>query len=143
MRVRSVLASVFLFAISVVSALSVMAQPEEDVLELKSSIIEEHARPIVQFSHYAHLDDYGIACNECHHVFKDGENVWEDDDPVQKCQECHTDPTTKNELRLPAKKLNLKYAFHKNCIGCHRSYNKENNIEAAPVTCQSCHVESK
>ncbi len=130
------LALVFVFMFAV----PVMAQPEEDVIELNSSIIKEHRQPIVQFNHYAHMDDYGIECSECHHVYENGKNVWSDSDPVKKCEQCHNDPTTKNEIRLPSKKLNLKYAFHKSCIGCHRKYNKENNTEAAPVQCQNCHV---
>jgi len=138
MRLRCL--SVLILLLVLTTSATIMAQPDEDVLELSSTIIEVHTQPIVKFSHTAHLDDYGIECNKCHHVYRNGENVWQDDDPVQKCQECHNDPTTKNELRLPAKTLNLKWVFHRNCIGCHREYNKENNVEAAPVKCQDCHV---
>lgn len=141
MRVRRLSSLIFAWLFVLTAATTVTAQPDEDVLELNSSIIEVHTRPVVQFSHTVHLDDYAIECSQCHHVYQGGENVWQDDDPVKKCQECHNDPTTKNELRLPAKTLNLKWAFHRNCIGCHREYNKENNVEAAPVKCQNCHVE--
>ena len=143
MRVRCLSSLVFVFLLALTVAVPAIAQPDEDVIELNSSIIKVHTMPIVQFNHYAHMDDYGIECSRCHHVYQGGKNVWEDGDPVKKCEECHNDPTTKNELRLPAKNLNLKWAFHKNCIGCHREYNKENKVEAAPVKCQNCHVEQK
>lgn len=141
MKVRGLRFLVLAFMLCLIAVVPAMAQPEEDVIELNSSIIKEHTMPIVQFNHYAHMDDYGIECTECHHVYKDGKNVWEDGDPVKKCEECHKDPTTKNEIKLPSRTLNLKYAFHKACIGCHRKYNRENKVEAAPVQCQNCHVE--
>lgn len=119
----------------------VRAQEDEFVIE---SSIYQHTMPLVYFNHLAHMDDYGYDCTDCHHVYKGGENVWSDpdSDPV-KCEECHNEPTTKNEKRLPLpkQKLNLKLAYHGNCIGCHRTYNHENNVQAAPITCKGCHTE--
>ncbi len=119
--------------------------PEQDVLMLNSSLFQEHRMPVVAFPHTFHYDDLGLDCTECHHLYKGGKNVWDEDQPVKKCQECHTDATTKNELRLPIpkQKLNLKLAFHNNCIGCHRKYNHENHVHTAPIRCQDCHKNSQ
>ena len=115
--------------------------PDEDVLILHPSLFTKLSQPPVHFNHTEHLDDYGLECTECHHVYKGGRNVWSEDQPVRRCEECHTEPTTKNERRLPVakQKLNLKLAFHNNCIGCHRKYNHENGAEIAPIRCQDCH----
>ncbi len=119
-------------------------QAQEDEFDIESSIYEKHTMPLVHFNHLAHMDDYGYDCTECHHLYKGGENVWEDGDPVN-CEECQNEPTVKNEKRLPIpkQKLNLKLAFHGNCIGCHRKYNHENNVKDAPITCQECHTVKK
>jgi len=111
---------------------------------IESDLYKEHSQPLVEFNHDAHMYDYGYDCLECHHVFRGGENVWTDGDPTD-CEECHNEPTVKNEKRLPLPKqqLNLKLAYHKNCIGCHRTYNHENHVMAAPVKCQECHTQPR
>lgn len=116
--------------------------PEEDVLVLDSPLYQEHTWPVVSFNHTMHFDDLGYDCTECHHLYKGGENVWDEDQGVKKCQECHNEPTVKNERRLPIpkQKLNLKLAFHDNCKGCHRTYNHENDTDSAPIRCQDCHT---
>jgi len=84
----------------------------------------------VPFSHQAHAEDYGFTCDECHHVYKSGKNVWEEGDEVQKCSACH-DPV---ESKGNTKKLQI--AFHGNCRDCH----KESGSSDAPYkTCYGCH----
>ncbi len=85
----------------------------------------------VNFSHMIHSTDYGIDCTECHHNYEDGQNVWQNGDPVKKCVECH-DPNTNQGN---AKKLMM--AFHDNCQKCHKDQNKEG--KNAPVKCDDCH----
>ncbi len=121
------------------SVIRSLAQEEEIIIN--SSLYKKHTMPLVKFNHQAHFDDYGIDCQDCHHLYKNGENVWEDGDETS-CEACHNEPTVKNEKRLsiPEQKLNLKLAFHNNCIGCHRKYNHENKTKAAPITCQGCHT---
>jgi hypothetical protein len=112
-----------------------------DTITLKSTLYQTHTKTPVEFSHKKHAEDYKIACQDCHHVIKDGKNVWNPGDPVQKCQECHNEPTVQGEKKLPKdqQKLNLKLAFHDNCIGCHKKVKKENKQTTAPVTCAGCH----
>jgi hypothetical protein len=120
-------------------------QEVEDVIMIKSDLWDKHTKPAVKLTHKKHAEDHGVACKECHHVFEDGKNVWEEGDHVQKCQECHTEPTIRGEKRLPEaqQKLNLKLAFHNNCGGCHKTLKRENPDTTAPVTCNECHAEEK
>ena len=72
--------------------------------------------------------DHKLACTECHHIYKDGKNVFKDGDKVQKCAECHTSPK-KNDGKM----LSLYNAFHKNCRDCHKEAKK------GPQKCNECH----
>ena len=67
------------------------------------------------------------------------------DSKVQACIECHKKcgeaPKGKDAPKLD-KKQKLEYhseAFHDNCIGCHKEFNKEFKPKKAPVTCNDCH----
>jgi hypothetical protein len=86
----------------------------------------------VEFSHVKHSTDYGVACTECHHEYKDGKNIWKKGDPVKKCVECH-DP---QENQGNAKKLMT--AYHKNCKDCHKKAAQEG--KKAPTKCNDCHA---
>ena len=95
-----------------------------------------------KLSHKKHAEDYKIACQDCHHVFKDGKNVWKQGDKVQKCDECHTCVKTGKALKDATpdeKKLSLYNAFHDNCKGCHKDFNKKNDVKDAPTKCKTCH----
>lgn len=135
------LVSVLVVFTVVLGSWVIHVRAQEEVIIINSSLYKKHTMPLVKFNHQAHFDDYGIDCLDCHHIYKNGENVWEDGDETS-CEVCHNEPTVKNEKRLPLpqQKLNLKLAFHNNCIGCHRKYNHENNTQAAPITCQGCHT---
>jgi hypothetical protein len=86
----------------------------------------------VKFTHETHVKKYKIKCADCHHVFKDGKNVFKEGDKVDKCAACHKSPT-KNEGKM----LSLKNAFHKNCQGCHKKEKK------GPTKCNECHPKKK
>ena len=106
--------------------------PEEIVLD--SNAYKTNRRGPVAFTHLNHAEDYEVACNECHHEYKDGKNVWEEGDPVKKCAACH-DP---NRNQGNVKKLSI--AFHKNCKTCHRKLFKSGDSEDAPFRkCTDCH----
>ncbi len=78
----------------------------------------------VELSHQKHQDEYTnqdekkIACEECHHVYEDGKNVWKDGEYVQKCVECHN-PLKRDPKNKKNKKLQL--AFHNSCKTCHKA----------------------
>ncbi len=88
-------------------------------------------------SHKKHATEYKVPCKDCHHVFKDGKNVWEEGQPVQKCSECHNVYKLGKDLREASeeeKKLSLYKAYHDNCKGCHKK------MEKGPVKCKDCHA---
>lgn len=119
-----------------VSCLPAFAQgqeaPEEMLLDQKA--YKTNRRGPVDFSHGDHAQAYELECTDCHHVYKNGKNVWKEGDPVAKCADCHN--PSKNEGNV--KKLKL--AFHDSCKGCHRKLVKEGFSENAPYRkCSDCH----
>jgi len=112
---------------------------------LSSDLWEKHTKGAPIFTHEKHVKVHKIMCNECHHVYKDGENIWKEGMPVDKCETCHNEATIKGEKKLPqdVQKKNLKLAFHGNCKGCHKDLKKENPETSAPVTCKQCHPKNK
>ena len=122
-------------------------QKAPDVIDLQSSLWKEHTKGPVNFHHKKHSEEYKVACDSCHHVYKDGKNTYKEGDKVQKCQECHNEPTITGEKKLsPDKqKLNLKLAFHENCQGCHKEMKKKDKAKYGkiPTTCIKCHTKSK
>ena len=112
-----------------VGALTAADAPDEILL----GYAQEKKGP-VKFHHKKHQTDYKIACADCHHVYKDGKNVWKQGDPVQKCSACHD---------LKEKKGNadkLQNAFHKNCKDCHKKEVEEGKVKNAPFKkCNECH----
>lgn len=107
--------------------------------EIPCEIVIEHEgykrdlKPAVHFHHQRHSEDYGISCEECHHEYVDGENVWQEDMEVKKCASCHD----LNKKQGNIDKLNN--SFHKNCRICHKEVGDEEN---APYRkCSGCHVE--
>lgn len=99
----------------------------------------------VAFPHQKHRVDNKIACNQCHHRYQDGKNVWQEGEAVDKCGKCHTEMTVEGEKKLPPdqQKLNLKLAFHNLCQGCHQKVKKENPGTKAALTCNACHTGEK
>ncbi len=135
--VPSVCVAVALF----VGALVAVAADAPDVITMNSTLWPSHTKGNVQFTHKKHAEDYKIACADCHHKYEGGKNVWKQGDPVQKCQECHNEPTIEGEKKLPPEqqKLNLKLAMHGNCQECHKKLKAQNPQSNAPTTCVQCH----
>jgi hypothetical protein len=105
-----------------------------DKITIQNEGYKSRKKGPVEFSHSDHAENYDIACTECHHVYKDGKNVWEEGQPVQKCAACH-DPN-----KSEGKKKKLQIAFHRNCKDCHRERVKEGVSEDAPYKkCSDCH----
>jgi nitrate/TMAO reductase-like tetraheme cytochrome c subunit len=80
-------------------------------------------------------------------MYKDGKSTWKKGDKVQRCQECHNEPTIKGEKKLPKdkQKLNLKLALHNNCIACHKGLKKKDKKKYTkiPTSCVKCHPKKK
>ena len=133
-----------LFAFALVNA----QQQAADTITMNSPVYGKHTKTSVKFSHKKHAEDYGVACNECHHLFEGGKNVWKEGDAVQKCQECHKEakapPPKKGAPKISAKEMIKTYhysAIHENCVACHKELKKKDRQKYAkiPVTCANCH----
>ncbi len=135
-------AALFMFS-AVLLALAAQQAPEE--ITIKPSIWTTVTKTSVKFEHKKHAEEYKIACTQCHHIYKDGKNVWKQGDPVEKCEKCHTNTITQGEMKLTPdeKKLNLKLAFHNNCQPCHKKLKAEKPDTKAPTTCNGCHPVAK
>ncbi len=119
-------------------------QAVPDKVEMNSSVYETHRKPIVTFTHKKHADDYGIACSDCHHVFEQGKNTWQQGDPVDGCDVCHSkDKPSPEERRSMSDAEKMKHfhyeAIHENCKGCHKTRKMEGK-PTGPISCSKCHV---
>ena len=114
-----------------VGALTAADVPDDIIL--KNGGYKKDKKGPVKLSHKKHSVDYKIACNECHHEYKDGKNVWKEGEPVKKCSACH-DPKKKK-----GKAMKLQNAFHKNCKNCHKAASKK-GLKAPYKKCNDCHA---
>jgi hypothetical protein len=115
--------SVLVFA--AIGVLSAADLPEETLIDNEG--YKSKRMGSVNFTHQGHAEDYELNCNECHHVYKDDENVWKTGDPVQKCSACHKPQNKVGEaMRLPN-------AYHQKCKGCHKEVKDEKD------KCSDCH----
>jgi hypothetical protein len=129
-----VMAAAAVFAWVAFSA-AVVECPDDIVIESKGWPKDKYEP--TKLSHKKHATEYKIPCKDCHHVYKDGKNVWEEGQEVKKCSECHNVYLLGKELREATeeeKKLSLFKAFHDNCKGCHKKEQK------GPVKCTECHA---
>jgi len=119
------------------------AQQAPDTLVIQSKLWNKHTKSAVTLSHKKHSTEYNNKCIDCHHIIKDGKNVWKEGDEVQKCMECHNESTIKGEKKLSKdkQKLNLKLSYHSNCQGCHKKLKKQDKKKYSkiPTTCVKCH----
>jgi len=77
----------------------------------------------VLFSHKSHaeMSKMDKGCITCHHYNPPGEIV--------KCTFCHEVDRNKSKINMP----DLKSAFHRQCMACHQTWEKE-------PKCENCHI---
>ncbi|MBA3017486.1 MAG: cytochrome c family protein [Proteobacteria bacterium] len=123
MALYMVIASlIFLFIAGVVYS-------QDDIQSLEHDIFMNRERPAAVFPHTLHADELQLDCLECHHIYKNGENIW-DESELCDCTGCHS-------LEADGKKMSAMRAFHSNCKECHLEKNK------GPYTCGGCHPKKK
>ncbi len=93
---------------------------------------ENDKKKPVKLSHKRHSEEYGIACDNCHHLYQEGTNVWKEGDSVQKCAVCHDPAEDQGNV------IKLQSAFHRNCRDCHKEMTQEGR-EAPYKKCTDCH----
>lgn len=109
-------------------------QEAPDEILIENKIYRTDRKGSVRFSHLEHAEGYVEACEDCHHEYQDGQNIWQEGQPVKKCSSCH-DP---KKRQGNARKLNI--AFHKNCKGCHQKLAREGGTDAPYRQCTECHA---
>jgi hypothetical protein len=132
----SILAVIFAFFLLVMVGASKATEKQSlpDEIVIKNEGYKSDKKSPVTLSHQDHIDNYEVACTECHHDYQDGKNVWKEGDPVMKCVECHS------PLKSEDKAKKLKLAFHKNCKSCHKKLSKDGIAKEAPYKkCNDCH----
>ena len=111
--------------------------PDEIMLENKG--YKKDKKGPVKLTHKEHNVKFKVACADCHHVYKDGKNVWKEGDQVEKCSTCH-DPKKKNKK---TKAMKLQNSYHKNCKNCHKALKKEGKPTGPYKKCNGCHEKRK
>ena len=91
----------------------------------------------VEFTHKDHAYADRLFCWDCHHDYKDGQNVWVPWGETKKCIECH-DPKKKEP-----NKMMLQKAFHHQCKGCHKELAKQKKKTGAYKKCAGCHLKKE
>jgi hypothetical protein len=91
--------------------------PDTMVLDALSSLYEP-----VHFNHKRHasMAEMGHDCATCHHFSPPGQ--------IPPCQDCHTPQGQSGDLAKP----NLKGAYHRQCLSCHREWSHD-------TKCVVCH----
>ena len=116
-------------------------------IELAAPQDVEAKRSAVDFPH---SDHFKINCNECHHT-------WEYGSEIVGCMTsgCHDQtlaPKKEGKLKEGSKITYFKEAYHKACIGCHKTTQKRNKAlelskrsikgqleKTGPTGCVDCH----
>ncbi len=147
-RTFSLLTVVFTALLFVlVGTLTAADKPEApENITMNSKVHPKHTKKLVTFSHKKHADHKDIGCADCHHVYKEGKNIWKEGDPVQKCEECHSEPKKPKEDKTKMTKAEKikkyhKDAIHANCKGCHKKMiDKESEMGKTLLKgCKGCH----
>ena len=117
-----------LVAFLLLGILMIPAFSQEDMEVVDNEGFSKKQRPPVIFRHDEHNEIAQIEdCNECHHVYENGEKLEDESSEDLSCAECHDE---KGDGDTPG----LKKAFHSNCKGCHLEQKK------GPIMCGKCHV---
>ncbi|MGD2097691.1 MAG: cytochrome c3 family protein [Desulfobacterales bacterium] len=115
-------------ALLLVGVILVPAFSQEDMEVIDDAGFSKKQRPSAVFRHEEHNENAALEeCNECHHVYEDGQKLEDESSEDESCSDCHAE---KGSGDMPG----LRRAFHVNCKGCHLARKK------GPVMCGTCHV---
>lgn len=101
---------------------SVYHSPDEapDVIVL-SNLTNRFGQVVFSHKTHAEMSVMSNGCSGCHHYNTTG--------PVLKCGKCHESERIRKDLTKP----DLEAAFHRQCMTCHRQWQRTTD-------CQSCHL---
>jgi hypothetical protein len=112
-------------------------------IRIENKGYEEDRKGPVTFSHrkheneYLHLNGDPIACEDCHHEYVNGRNIWTEGDNVKSCgaKGCHDPLIAKGE-----RQHKLRIAYHQSCKKCHKAVSTAATSKVAPFKrCSVCH----
>jgi hypothetical protein len=138
MRKRILFLSGVIVSIALFTGVGILiATDVPDEISVYSDAFKKHKKGAVKLTHKKHNADYKVACTECHHVYKEGKNVYKEGEAVQKCSECH------DVLKSKGKVKKLMLAYHRNCQGCHKELKKVGKKTGPTKKCNNCHEKKK
>jgi hypothetical protein len=119
----------FLLATVLFSALAALsAYSQEEMIIIDNSVFNNPRRTPSVFRHDEHNETAELEeCNECHHIYEEGEKLEDESSEDSRCLDCH-------EKKGSGNGLGLRKAYHTNCKGCHLEKKK------GPVMCGECHI---
>ncbi len=120
--------NLFLLAIVLFSGIAVIAgYSQEEMTIVDNSVFDSPMRTPSVFRHDEHNGAAEIEeCNECHHIYEDGQKLEDESSEDSRCADCHGEKSSGN-------RLGLRKAYHANCKGCHLEKKK------GAVMCGECH----
>ncbi len=104
-----------------------------DVIRIENEGYKHDRKGPVEFNHTKHARDYKVSCWDCHHVYKDGINVWSPLAKTAKCSQCH------HPLKKEGMAMKLQTAYHVNCKNCHKTLAESNQSTGPYRKCYGCH----
>jgi predicted CXXCH cytochrome family protein len=105
-----------------------------DLILLNNQGYKKKRKGPVEFTHKKHVYQYKAVCWNCHHEYKDGQNVWVPWGETKRCNQCH-DPKSKEH-----NKIMLQKAYHYQCKGCHKDLAKKMMKTGPYRKCGGCHL---
>ena len=106
------------------------ALSQEDMEVVEDQGFMKNQRPAAVFKHDSHNENAEIEeCNECHHIYENGEKLEDESSEDQPCSDCHSEKGSGADGQP-----RLVKAFHLNCKGCHLK------VKKGPIMCGECHV---
>ena len=107
---------------------------ELDIIIIDNKDYKKDRKGPVSFNHKKHGWEYKIFCWQCHHDYKEGENVWSAWGTTKKCNQCH------NPITEQGAAVKLKKAYHLNCKTCHKELAVFGEQSSAYRKCNRCHT---
>jgi predicted CXXCH cytochrome family protein len=108
-----------------------------NVILLNNQGYKKERKGPVEFAHKKHAYEDRLFCWDCHHDYKDGQNVWVPWGETKRCSQCH-DPKKKEP-----NKIMLQKAFHYQCKGCHKDLANKGKKTGAYKKCGGCHLKKE
>ena len=118
----------FLLAIVMFSGIAVISgYSQEEMTIVDNNVFDSPMRTPSVFRHDEHNQAAELEeCNECHHIYEDGQKLEDESSEDSRCADCHEEKGSGN-------RLGLRKAYHANCKGCHLEKKK------GAVMCGECH----